>query len=314
MKISDTSQRYDLIVMGGGPAGVSAAIYGIRAGLSVVVLEKALIGGRLVTVDRIDNYPGFPEGITGPELGMLYDGHLRRFEIEVKTAQAESVSFAEAVKKVHTPEGAVEGRAVVIATGTMPKLLHVEGESDLYGRGISNCASCDAAFFRGKDVAVVGGSSAALEETLFIARFAKKVYMVHQRGAFRAVQSLQDRIFELPNVEVLWHSAVKKIEGERQVTGLLLQQKDHEVRLPVDGVFVFTGRIPSTNFLGGAVALDERGYIITDENMETSLPRVYAAGDVRRTALRQIVTAAADGAIAATAAARSLNAEKVEKK
>jgi len=311
--MSREDRLYDLIVMGGGPAGVAAAIYGVRAGLSVVVLEKALIGGRLVTIDRIDNYPGFPEGITGPELGMLYDEHLRRFDIEVSTAQVEGVSLDGPVKKVQTPEGMVKGRAVVIATGTMPKLLHVEGESDLYGRGISNCASCDAAFFRGKDVAVVGGTSAALEETLFIARFAKKVYVIHQRGAFRAVQSLQERIFELPNVEVLWHSTVKKIEGEKQVTGLLLQQKDGPVRLPVDGVFVFTGRIPSTTFLDGAVALDERGYIITDDNMKTSLPRVYAAGDVRRTALRQIITAAADGAIAATAAARSLNAEKTEK-
>lgn len=301
-------QLYDLVVLGGGPAGVAAAIYGARAGLSVIVLEKMLVGGRLVSVDRIENYPGFPEGITGPELGLLFDKHLRRFEVKIEAAQAEQVSFKGVQKKVFTPDAEINGRAVVIATGTMPKLLHVEGESELRGRGISHCASCDAAFFRGKEVAVVGGSSAALEETLFIARFAKKIYLVHNRSAFRAVQSLQEQIFALPNVEVLWNSTVQKIEGEKRVSGLCLLQDDRELELPVDGVFVFTGRIPSTTFLRDEVALDESGYIITDENMETSLSRVYAAGDVRRTTLRQIVTAAADGAVAATVAARSLNA------
>lgn len=301
-------QLYDLIVLGGGPAGVSAAIYGARAGLSVIVLEKMLIGGRLVSVDRIENYPGFPDGITGPELGLLFDKHLRRFKVKIETAQAEQVSFKGAQKKVFTTNGEINGRAAVIATGTMPKLLQVEGESDLYGRGISHCASCDAAFFRGKEVAVVGGSSAALEETLFIARFAKKVYLIHNRNVFRAVQSLQEQVFALPNVEVLWNTTVQKIEGEKRVTGLRLLQDDRERVLPVDGVFILTGRIPSSTFLRDEVALDESGYIITDEYMETSLSRVYAAGDVRRTTLRQIVTAAADGAIAATYAARSLNA------
>lgn len=305
-------QVYDLIILGGGPAGVAAAIYGVRSGLSVVLLEKALVGGRLVSVDRIDNYPGFPDGITGPELGLLYDSHLSRFEVEVRSAQVERVSLKGTTKKIFTLDGEIKGRAVVIATGTMPKLLHVEGESDLYGRGISQCASCDAAFFKGKDVAVVGGSSSALEETLFIARFAKKIYLVHQRAAFRAVQSLQDQVLGLPNVEVLWNSEVQKIEGEKQVTGLLLKQEGGTVRLPVEGVFVFTGRIPSTAFLGEEVDLDEKGYIVTGEEMETSLPRVYAAGDVRRTGLRQIITAAADGAVAATAAARSLNAAKAD--
>lgn len=306
------NQLYDLIILGGGPAGVSAALYGARAGLSVVVLEKLLIGGRLASVDRIDNYPGFPEGITGPELGLLFDQHLRRFDVKVEAVQAERVSFEEELKKIFTMEGEIVARAVVIATGTMPKLLHVEGEEDLRGRGISNCASCDAAFFRGKDVAVVGGSSAALEETLFIARFAKKVYLVHSRSSFRAVKALQDQIFALSNVEVIWNSTVQKIEGERRVDGLRLLQGNRERKLQVDGLFVLTGRIPSTTFLKGELELDESGYIITNEMMETSQPRVYAAGDVRRTGLRQIVTAAADGAVAATAAARSLNVSRME--
>ncbi len=301
---------YDLIVLGGGPAGVSAAIYGARAGLSVIVIEKMLVGGRLVSVDRIDNYPGFPEGITGPELGLLLDEHLRRFEVHTEAAQVEQISFKGEIKKVFTSEGEIAGRAVIIATGTTPKLLTVEGEEDLRGRGISHCASCDAAFFRDKDVAVVGGSSAALEETLFIARFAKRIYLIHNRGSFRAVKALQDQIFALPNVEVIWNSTVQKIEGEQKVTGLRLLQEDGEHELAVDGIFVLTGRIPSTAFLRDEVALDEGGYVITNEFMETSVSRVYAAGDVRRTTLRQIVTAAADGAVAATAAARSLNAAR----
>lgn len=305
-------QLYDLVILGGGPAGVSAAIYGARAGLSVIILEKMLIGGRLVSVDSIENYPGFPEGITGPELGLLFDKHLRRFEVRIEATQAEQVSFKGEPKRVFTPEGEIAGRAVVIATGTMPKLLHVEGEEDLRGRGISHCASCDAAFFRGKEVAVVGGSSAALEETLFIARFAKKIYLIHNRSSFRAVKALQDQVFALPNVEVIWNSTVQKIEGERRVAGLRLLQEDRERELPVDGVFVLTGRIPSTTILRDEVALDENGYIITNEFMETSQSRVYAAGDVRRTTLRQIVTAAADGAVAATAAARSLNAARAD--
>lgn len=300
-------QLYDLVILGAGPAGVSAAIYGVRAGLSVIVLEKMFVGGLLAMVDRIENYPGFPEGITGPELGLLFDRQLRRFEVGVKAAGAEKVSLSGPRKVILTTDGEVHGRAVVIATGTIPKMIHAEGESALQGRGISHCASCDAAFFRGKEVAVVGGSSAALEETLFIARFAKKVYLIHKRSAFRAVQPLQEKILAQPNIEVLWNSEVMKIEGEKQVSGLRLQQENRERELSVDGLFVLAGRIPGTVFLGGELALDEKGYIITDENMESSLSRVYAAGDVRRTTLRQIVTAAADGAIAATAAARSLN-------
>lgn len=304
------ARLYDLVVLGGGPAGVSAALYGVRAGLSVVVLEKTFVGGYLASVDRIENYPGFPGGITGPELALLFDKHLQHFQVEVAALPAERVSLGGTPKRIFTPEGEIGGRAVVIATGTMPKLLHAEGESDLLGRGISHCASCDAAFFRGKVVAVVGGSSAALEETLFIARFAKKIYLIHNRSAFRAVQSLQERIFSRPNIEVLWNSTIMKIAGEKKVAGLLLRQEDRELELSVDGVFILTGRIPSTAFLREEVAFDENGYIIVDENMETSLPLVYAAGDVRRTVLRQIVTAVSDGAIAATAAARSLNAAK----
>ena len=272
----------------------------------MILLEKMLIGGRLVSVERIENYPVFPKAFPDLELGLLLDKQLRSFEVRIEASQAEQVSFKGELKKVFTPEGEFNGRAVVIATGTMPKLLQVEGEEDLRGRGISHCASCDAAFFRGKGVAVVGGSSAALEETLFIARFAAKVYLIHNRDTFRAPQALQERIFALPNVEIIWNSTVQKIEGEQKVTGVRLLQEDHE-REPVDGIFVLTGRIPSTDFLRDELSLDESGYIITNELMETSQSRVYAAGDVRRTPLRQIITAAADGAIAATAAARSLN-------
>lgn len=301
-----TVHTYDLVIIGGGPAGVTAAIYGVRAGLSTVLIEKMVVGGEIVSTERLDNFPGFPEGITGAEFGQLLEAQLKHFEVPVKNAVVEQVSLKGALKTVFTTGGEITGRAVIIATGTVPNLLNVDGEQTLIGRGVSYCATCDAAFFRDKEVAVIGGGDAALEETIFLSRFASKIYLIHRRDAFRGVRALQEKIFSLPMVEVLWNTTVQDIEGERQVTGLRIMQDGKERDLPVRGVFIYVGRRPNTEFLGDEVPLDDSGYIITADNMETALTNVYAAGDARRKGLRQVVTAASDGAIAATAAAHKL--------
>jgi thioredoxin reductase (NADPH) len=297
---------YDLVILGGGPAGVTAAIYGARAGLSAILLEKMIVGGEIVSTDRLDNYPGFPDGITGAAFGLLLESQLQRFHVAVRAAAVEQVSFKGEAKKVFTPEEEITGRAVVIATGTVPRLLNVDGELSLRGRGVSYCATCDAAFFRGKDVAVVGGGDAALEETIFLSRLAGKIYLIHRREAFRGVKALQEKVYSLPNVEILWNTTVEKIEGERRVEGVRLARDGKELFLALQGIFIYVGRQPNTGFLRDEVPLDEQGFIITNEKMETALPRVYAAGDVRRKELRQVITAAADGAVAATMATRSL--------
>lgn len=297
---------YDLLVLGGGPAGATAAIYAARGGLSVLLLEKMVVGGEIVSTERLDNYPGFPEGITGVEFGQLLEKQLERFNVEIRPAAVEQVSFKGEQKRVFAGAEEFAGRAVIIATGTVPRLLNVNGEQTFRGRGVSYCATCDAAFFRGREIAVVGGGDAALEETIFLSRFAAKIYLIHRRDAFRGVKVLQDKIFALPRVEVLWNTVVQSIEGDRQVGGLRIVQNGVEKFLPVKGVFIYVGRKPNTEFLGDELPLDDHGYIVTNEKMETSLARVYAAGDVRRKDLRQVVTAAADGAVAATAALHAL--------
>jgi thioredoxin reductase (NADPH) len=297
---------YDMLVLGGGPAGVTAAIYGARAGLSVILLEKMIVGGEIVSTERLDNYPGFPDGVTGAEFGLLLEKQLNRFGVEARAALIEQVSLKGEVKKIFTASGELSGRSIVIATGTVPRLLNVGGELSLRGRGVSYCATCDAAFFRGKDLAVVGGGDAALEETIFLSRLAGKIYLIHRRDALRGVKVLRDKVFALPNVEILWNTTVQKIEGERRVEGVRIAESGRERLLPLDGIFIYVGRMPNTVFLGDELPLDDQGYIVTNEKMETVLPRVYAAGDVRRKELRQVITAAADGAVAATMATRAL--------
>ncbi len=297
---------YDLLIVGGGPAGATAALYGARAGLSVLLLEKMVLGGEIVSTERLDNYPGFPAGITGAEFGQLLEQQLQRYGVPVQPAQIEQVSLKGEVKKAFFSAGEAAARAVIIATGTVPNQLNVRGEKELLGRGVSYCATCDAAFFRNKEVAVVGGGDAALEETLFLSRFASKIYLIHRRDAFRGIKVLQDKVLSLPNVEVLWKSTIQSIEGEKKVEGLHIQQEGQSRFLPLQGLFIYIGRKANTGFLGDELPLDEHGFIVTNEQMETALPLVYAAGDVRRKALRQVITAAADGAIAATAAAHAL--------
>ncbi len=297
---------YDILIVGGGPAGATAALYGARAGLSVLLLEKMVLGGEIVSTERLDNYPGFPGGITGAEFGQLLEDQLALLHVPVKPDSVEQVSLKGEIKKVFTAEGEETARSLLIATGTVPNLLNVKGEQALLGRGVSYCATCDAAFFRNKEVAVVGGGDSALEETLFLSRFASKIYLIHRRDAFRGIKALQDKVLSLPNVEVLWKSTIQSIEGEKRVEGLTIQQEGQARLLSVQGLFVYVGRKANTAFLEDELPLDENGFIVTNEKMETVLSMVYAAGDVRRKWLRQVVTAASDGAIAATAAAHAL--------
>lgn len=303
----ENSQQYDLVILGGGPAGITAALYAVRAGLSSIIIEQMTVGGEIVATDRLDNFPAFPEGISGAEFGMLLQQQMENLHVPIKSAQVEQVVLDKDPKEIMTSAGTYEGKTVLIATGTEPNLLGVDGELGLRGRGVSYCATCDAAFFRGKEVAVVGGGNAALEETIFLARFASKIYLIHRRDRFRGVKGLQDKVLALPQVEVLWNSTVSKIEGENKVSGLLIVQDGRERSLAVDGFFIYAGRKPNSAFLDkGIIETDERGFIMTNEKMETSIPGVYAAGDIRHTFLRQVITAASDGAVAATAAAQHL--------
>jgi len=301
----EKKELYDLIIVGGGPAGVTAALYGVRAGLSVVILEQMTLGGEISATDRLDNFPAFPDGISGAEFGMLLQQQMENFDIPIVSTQVEKVSLGGSLKEVITSAGIFEGKTVLIATGTEPNLLGIQGELELRGRGVSYCATCDAAFFRGKTIVVVGGGDAALEETIFLTRFAEKVYLIHRRDKFRGCSWLQEKVLKLPTVEVLWNTTVSKIEGENKVSALQIRQDGKDRIIEADGIFIYAGRRPNVDFLEGIeIERDERGFIITNTKMETSLEGVYAAGDIRKKFLRQVITAAADGAIAATAAAQ----------
>jgi thioredoxin reductase (NADPH) len=301
----DTENTYDLLILGAGPAGLAAAIYGCRANLRVLVFEQMLAGGEIASTDRLDNYPGFPEGIGGADFGQLLEQQARRFGAEIVSATVEEASLGGEVKKVITSRGSFYARAIIIATGTVPRLLGVPGEEKLRGRGISFCATCDGPFFRGKKIAVVGGGDAALQEALFLTRFTEQIFLIHRRDELRAVPYLQERVFEQPRIKILWDTIVKGFYGDNKIEKIALEnvKSSQTSDLPVDGVFLYIGRAPNTGFFQG-VEMDDRGYIITSEEMETSLPGVFAAGDVRRKFLRQVVTAASDGAIAAMMAVR----------
>lgn len=299
---------HDLLIIGGGPAGLTAALYGARGGLDTVVLEMGAPGGQAGLTDRIENYPGFPEGITGLELAMKFAEQAQRFGAKLETTTVQGVNFTGPVKKVLSSSGTFEARAVIIASGAHPRPLGVPGEEEFRGRGVSYCATCDGAFFRNKKVAVVGGGDSAVEEALFLTRFASQVTIIHRRDTLRAAKILQERARDNPKISFAWNTVVTKIKGGGKVEGLELKDVGSgAVREEAfDGVFIFIGLEPNTAFLKGAVTLDEEGYIVTRKELATSVPGVFAAGDVRVKEFRQVSTAVGDGAVAAMAAERYL--------
>ena len=295
---------YDMLVVGGGPGGYTAALYAARAGLRVAVLEKLSAGGQMALTHQIDNYPGFPEGIDGFTLGGNMQLQAQRFGAETIYADVTALDLHAQPKVIETSEGAFYGRTVAYAAGAGPRNLGVPGERELTGKGVAYCAACDGMFFRNKTVVVVGGGNSAAADALILSRVAKRVILVHRRDTLRATKVYHKPLLQAENVEFVWNSVVTDILAEEKVTGLRVKNTvtGQEQEISCDGVFVSVGRKPATELVAGQLALDESGYIVAGESTETNLPGVYAVGDVRTKALRQIVTAVADGAMAAHSA------------
>ena len=291
---------YDLVIIGGGPGGYTAALYGARAGLSTLVLEKLSAGGQMALTHRIDNYPGFPEGADGFELAESMQQQAERFGAVTEYAEVYSADLNAQPKIIETSEGNFQARAVIIATGAGPRELGVPKEKELIGRGVNYCAACDGMFYKGKTVVVVGGGNTAAADAMLLSRVAKKVILVHRRDSLRATKIYHQPLMEAENVEFAWNSQVVEILHDQKVTGVMLKDvHSGEIRqVECDGIFVSVGRKPVTEFLNGQVELDKGGYILAGESTVTNIPGVFAVGDVRTKFLRQVVTAVADGAVA----------------
>lgn len=296
-----TDHVYDMIIIGGGPAGYTAALYGARAGLDVVVVERMSVGGQMTLTGDIENYPGFDEGIDGFTLGMKMMQGAERFGARTEYAEVNAVELGGEIKKVITTAGEMLSKVVIIASGANARQLGVPGENELIGRGVHYCAHCDGRFYKGKTVVVVGGGNSAVSDALYLSRLALKVYLVHRRDTLRATKIYHEPLLKAENVEFVFDSVIDEFIAEKRVNAVNVSNvKSGEKRtIECDGVFVSVGREPVTEFLGGALPLDKNGYIIADETTKTDIAGVFAVGDVRTKALRQVVTAAADGAVAA---------------
>lgn len=295
---------YNLVIIGGGPAGLTAGLYAARARLKVILIEKIVPGGQIVNSDLIENYPGFPEGISGSALAQKMTDQIKRFDLDIENNEAIAIDLSSPVKKITLNDRTITTHTIIIATGASPKKLGVPGEDTFLGKGISSCATCDAPFFKDRVVAAVGGGDTAVKESLFLTKFVKKLYLIHRRDRLRAEVILQERAFASDKIEFIWNSVLTGINGLSHVENISVQNvKTGDItELSVDGCFIWVGILPNTQFLKNAVKLNEQGFIIADLNMETSVPGVFAAGDVRNTTLRQISTAVGDATIAAYSA------------
>lgn len=298
---------YEVIIIGGGPAGLSAGLYTSRAGLSSLLIERGIFGGQMVNATLVENYPGFPEGISGAELGSLMHQQAIRYGLEVVTAEVTGLAPGQPYN-ASTTEGTFEAAAIIIAAGSEYRKLGVAGEEKLLGRGVSYCATCDGFLFRDKEVAVIGGGDTAITDALELSRHTKKVYVIHRRDQLRAGRVLQERAFAHPKLEFIWNTVVEEVLGDRLLEGLELRnvKTGQESNLKVDGLFVAVGLMPNSQCFRSIVEVDDVGYIIVDDSMSTSAPGVFAAGDIRRDSARQIAAAVGDGATAALSAFRYL--------
>ncbi|MFV9690581.1 MAG: thioredoxin-disulfide reductase [Desulfobacteria bacterium] len=296
---------YELVVIGGGPAGLTAGIYAARSRVNFLLLEKVVPGGQILTTDWIENYPGFPEGLSGYDLAWKIADQLTRFDGPVENAEVLSMECSGPVKRLVLKDRTISTHTVIIATGASPNLLSVPGEDAYLGKGVSFCATCDGPFYKDKRVAVMGGGDTAVQEGIFLTKLAETVYIIHRREQLRATRILQERAFANPKIKFIWNSVVTQIEGnESGVEKLIMKNvKTGAISdLSVDAFFIFIGTRPNTGFLSSEIKTNEEGFVIADQNMETSVPGVYAVGDVRNTPLRQVVTAVGDAAIAAVCA------------
>ena len=292
---------FDTIVIGGGPGGYTAALYATRAGFSALVLEKLSPGGQMATTDQIDNYPGFPQGVNGFELALEMQKGAQRFGAQTELAEVLRVDLRGPMKEVVTQKETYRAPTVVLATGASPRELGLPGERELRGRGVSYCATCDGMFYRGKTVAVVGGGNTAAADVLYLSRLCEKVFLIHRRDQLRASRVYLEPLKQAENVEILWDSQVTELLYGETLTGIKVRnKKTGETReLSLDGLFLAVGQLPNTQLFQGQVELDAAGYVVADETTRTNLPGVFAVGDLRQKPLRQVVTAAADGAVAA---------------
>ncbi|MBA7470615.1 Thioredoxin reductase [subsurface metagenome] len=294
-------KEYDVIIIGGGPAGLSAGIYTSRARLNSLLIERGVVGGRITDAELVENYPGFAEGVSGAELGQLMQRQAAKYGLSIVTAEVTGLELKKEKRVVKTTRGDFTAKAVIIASGSERGKLGIPGEKELTGKGVSYCATCDAPFFKEKPIAVVGGGNAAISEALHLAKFASHVIVIHRRNQLRATRIMEEKARAQSRIEFLWDTVVEKIDGKDAVKQLILRQvkTGKPSTLDVAGVFVAVGLKPSTDFLKGVVPLDKAGYIITNDRMETKVPGIFAAGDIRQHSPRQAITAAGDGATAA---------------
>jgi thioredoxin reductase (NADPH) len=304
--MSKSPKEYDVVIIGGGPAGLSAGIYTARARLDSLLMERGAVGGQILNTEWVENYPGFPEGVSGFDLTQSMHQQATKFGLETLIAEVTGVRIAAKEKVVKTTQGDFTARAIIVASGSERQKLGVPGEAEYTGKGVSYCATCDGAFFRDKAVAVVGGGNAAMTEALELVKFASQITVIHRRDELRATKILQEKAFAEPKIKVLWDSVVEEIMGETFVNKVRVRnvKSKKESTLDVSGVFMSIGFRPNTGFLNGILALDDTGAIVANEKMEASVPGVYAVGDIRSNSIRQVISAAGDGAIAA------VNAEK----
>lgn len=305
---------YDVIIIGGGPAGLGAAIYSSRARMSTLIIEKAGCGGLIAITDNLENYPGFDKGINGFELTSKMEQQARTSGAEITYGEVVAIETDETLKKVILTDKTYITKTIIIASGSSFKKLGVQGEEEFIGRGISFCATCDGPFFKNKEVAVIGGGNSALQEALFLTKFASKVTLIHRRNEFRAAKILQERVAAEPKIKIILDTVVEEITGTETIEKIKVRnvKSDAAKEIPVNGVFIFIGWTPNTKFLmNNKIALDEKGYIVTDEQMKTAIDGIYACGDVRKKSLRQVVTAVSDGATASVSAHQYIESQNL---